>query len=104
MLLPYPPLNYSLGLTPVGTLPYVAATNLGMIGPMFLFVYLGASAADLAAVLAGDIRLERGEIAWGLAGLAAVVAGVALIIRSAARVLQEELAARDPAPHRAGDG
>jgi uncharacterized membrane protein YdjX (TVP38/TMEM64 family) len=104
MLLPYPPLNYTLGLTSVGTLPYLVATNLGMIGPMFLFVYLGASAADLAALLAGEIPLDSAEIAWGLAVLAAVVAGVALIIRSAARVLQEELAARDPAPGRTGNG
>jgi uncharacterized membrane protein YdjX (TVP38/TMEM64 family) len=98
MLLPYPPLNYTLGLTAVGTLPYVAATNLGMIGPMFLFVYLGASAADLATVLAGDVQLDGREIAWGLGGLLAVLIGVALIVRSAARVLREELATLDAVP------
>ena len=93
MLLPYPALNYSLGLTSVGTLPYLLGTNLGMIGPMFLFVYLGASAAGLAAILAGELSLDGSELGLALAGLAAVVIAILLIIRSAARVLREELAA-----------
>lgn len=98
MLLPYPALNYSLGLTSVGMLPYLAGTNLGMIGPMFLFVYLGASAANLAAILAGEVQLGRDELAFALAGVAAVVTVVLLIIRSAARVLKEELAAAGAPP------
>jgi len=98
MLLPYPAMNYSLGLTSVGPGAYLLGTNLGMIGPMFLFVYLGATAADLAAILAGDLQLESGDIAVGVAGLAAVLVAIALIIRSAARVLKEELAAADASP------
>lgn len=93
MLLPYPALNYSLGLTSVGAVPYLLGTNLGMIGPMFLFVYLGASAADVAAIVAGELALGSREVAVGLGGLVAVLVAVALIIRSATRVLKEELAA-----------
>ena len=98
MLLPYQVLNYSLGLTGVGFRAYLLGTNLGMIPPMFLFVYLGSSAADLAAVLEGQVSLERNEVAVAVAGFAAVIGIVALIIRSASRVLREELQAASKSP------
>lgn len=98
MLLPYQVLNYILGLTGVGFRAYLLGTNLGMIPPMFLFVYLGSSAADLAAVLDGRVGLDRGEVAVAVAGFAAVVGVVVLIIRSASRVLREELQAASRPP------
>lgn len=99
MLLPYQVLNYTLGLTGVGFRDYLLGTNLGMLAPMFLFVYLGSSAADLAAVLEGQVALDRGEMVVALAGLAAVIGVVSLIIRAAGRVLREELrAASKPRP------
>lgn len=91
MLLPYQVLNYTLGLTAVGFRDYLLGTNLGMIAPMFLFVYLGSSAADLAAILAGQVSLERGEMLTAAAAVAGVILIAALIIRSAGRVLREEL-------------
>ena len=98
MLLPYQILNYTLGLTGVGFRAYLLGTNLGMIPPMFLFVYLGSSAANLAAVVDGQVSLERNEVAVAVAGLVAVVGVVALIIRSAGRVLREELRAASKPP------
>jgi uncharacterized membrane protein len=65
---------------------------------MFLFVYLGSSAADLAAVLDGRVSLDRSEVVVALAGFAAVIGVVALIIRSASRVLREELQAASKSP------
>jgi uncharacterized membrane protein YdjX (TVP38/TMEM64 family) len=91
MVLPYPPLNYTLGLTAVSLRQYVIGTNLGMILPMFLFVYLGSTASDLAAIARGEVRLDGMEWLLGMAALAAVVVTVALIVRSAGRVLKEEL-------------
>jgi uncharacterized membrane protein YdjX (TVP38/TMEM64 family) len=98
MLLPYQVLNYTLGLTGVGFRAYLLGTNLGMLPPMFLFVYLGSSAADLAAVLDGRVSLDRSEVVVALAGFAAVIGVVALIIRSASRVLREELQAASKSP------
>lgn len=91
MLLPYQVMNYTLGLTGVGFRAYLLGTNLGMIPPMFLFVYLGSSAGDLAAILSGQVHLDRNEMLAGAAALAAVIVIAALIIRSAGRVLREEL-------------
>lgn len=98
MLLPYQVLNYTLGLTGVRFRAYLLGTNLGMVPPMFLFVYLGSSAADLAAVLDGRVSLDRSEVAVALVGFAAVIGVVALIIRSASRVLREELQAASKPP------
>lgn len=91
MVLPYTALNYSLGLTNVSLKDYLLGTNIGMIPPMFLFVYLGTTVSDIAGVMSGEITLQRNEWLIGALALLAVVAVVAFIIRKASTVLREEL-------------
>lgn len=91
MVLPYPALNYSLGLTNVSLKDYLLGTNIGMAPPMFLFVYLGTTVSSIAAIMSGDISLQRDEWATGILALVTVVAVVAVLIRKAAAVLKEEL-------------
>ena len=86
MVLPYPALNYTLGLTNVSLKDYVLGTNTGMVIPFFLFVYLGTTASNIAAIMSGQISLERNEWIAGLLGLVAVIAIVGLIIRKASAV------------------
>lgn len=91
MLLPFPWLNYALGLTSVGTKDYIAGSNLGMILPYFLFVYLGTTVSNVKAIINGQVDLERNELIAGGVVLAVVLLVVALIIRASARVLKTEL-------------
>ena len=92
MLLPFPALNYTLGLTGVRFRDYLAGSNIGMLPPYFLFVYLGTTVSNVASILDGSISLERGEIVAGTMALAAILLIVALIVRTAARTLKSELA------------
>jgi uncharacterized membrane protein YdjX (TVP38/TMEM64 family) len=96
MVLPYPALNYSLGLTSVSLRDYVLASSIGAAPPFFLFVYLGTTVSDVAAIITGDVTLEGKELLFGTIALIAVVCIVLLIVRVAGRILKEELiAARD---------
>ena len=95
MIVPYPLLNYALGLTSVRFRDYLLGTNLGMALPMLLMVFLGTTASDVTAILRGDVQLGRTE--WILAGVVFVlVVGLILAtIRIAGRTLQEELRAAE---------
>jgi uncharacterized membrane protein YdjX (TVP38/TMEM64 family) len=93
MVLPYPALNYSLGLTNVSMKDYILATNIGGVPPFFLFVYLGTTVSNIAAIINGDVRLEGNEMLLGLTALLVVVGLVLLIVRIAGRTLKEELLA-----------
>jgi uncharacterized membrane protein YdjX (TVP38/TMEM64 family) len=92
MLFPFPALNYTLGLTAVRFRDFMAGTNIGMVPVYFLFVYLGTTASDLAALLEGEISLGRDEWVAGALGLITVLLTVAIIIRIGARALRAELA------------
>jgi len=93
MLLPYPPLNYSLGLTNVSFRDYLFATNIGSVPTFFLFVYLGTTVSNIAAIVNGDISLEGTELVIAVLALAAVAGLVLLIVRVAGGILKEELIA-----------
>ena len=93
MVLPYPVLNYTLGVTGVRFRDYFAGTNIGMLPPFFLFVYLGTTVGSVAAIVNGSVTLERDELWIGAAALVIVLVLVGLIIRGAARVLREEMTA-----------
>lgn len=93
MLLPYPPLNYSLGLTSVSFKDYALATNIGSAPAFFLFVYLGTTVSNIAAIVNGEISLEGTELAVAALALSVVVGLVLLIVRIAGRILKEELLA-----------
>jgi uncharacterized membrane protein YdjX (TVP38/TMEM64 family) len=90
-VLPYPATNYSLGLTDVSLRDFILGTNIGMIPPIILFVYLGTTVSDIAAIVSGEVSLDRNEWVFGLLGLAAVIAIIAFIMHKAGVVLREEL-------------
>jgi len=95
MVLPYPALNYSLGLTGVRLRDYVLGTNIGMVPPIFLMVYLGTTVSNVAAIMSGDVTLEGREMMIAIAALLVVLAVIAAIVRVAAKVLKEELVAAE---------
>lgn len=91
MLLPFPALNYTLGLTAVKFRDYLAGSNIGMLPPYFLFVYLGTTVSNVTAFFNGRVSLDRKEIIVGALALAAILLTVAFIVRAAARTLKSEL-------------
>jgi uncharacterized membrane protein YdjX (TVP38/TMEM64 family) len=84
IVLPFNVLNYAFGLTRVTPATYVAATALGMLPAVLLYVYLGTLADDFGAILAGDVR-PAGSAYWIAAVAIAAVAAVIWIVQRAAR-------------------
>lgn len=91
MVIPYQLLNYSLGLTQVSFRNAVLGTALGSIPPVFLFVYLGTTVSNIAAIMSGDVKLEGQELIIGAVVLGIVVGIIGLIVRVASKTLKEEL-------------
>jgi len=86
-LFPFAIQNYAYGITRVKFREYAVATFLGMAPGTFLFVYIGAAAAEaVKAGLAGRTRTPA-EWAFYAVGLAATVAAVALVGRMARKAL-----------------
>jgi len=84
---PFTLLNYLLGLTAVGTGSYVLANLLGMLPGTFLYVYVGAAARD---ALAGQpASTDFYEQVLKYVGLAATLAIVAVVTRTARKALRE---------------
>ena len=90
-LLPFPWLNYALGLTSVSLRDYVAATNIGMLLPYFIFVYLGTTFASLSALLGGEIEIPREQVMAGVAVGIVALTLVAVVLRVSMRTLNQEL-------------
>jgi uncharacterized membrane protein YdjX (TVP38/TMEM64 family) len=90
IVLPFNVLNYAFGLTRVRSATYVAATALGMLPAVLLYVYLGTLADDFGAILAGDVRPASGT--WWIAAVAivAIAAVVWIVQRAARRALQQK--------------
>ena len=84
IVLPFNVLNYAFGLTRVTAATYVAATALGMLPAVLLYVYLGTLADDFGAILAGDVR-PAGSAYWIAAVAIAAIAAVIWIVQRAAR-------------------
>lgn len=89
---PFTLLNYSLGLTRARFGAYFAATALGMVPGIFLYVYLGSLVTDAAQLASGD-RPDTGIAGQILlyAGLAATLAVTVVITRLARRRLASTL-------------
>ncbi|MEJ7758127.1 MAG: TVP38/TMEM64 family protein [Gemmatimonadaceae bacterium] len=87
-LLPFNALNYALGISKVGFLPYFLG-SVGMIPGTLLYVYYGKLAGDLTALGGRDV--ERGpEYYLVLAlGLLATVAVAVIAARAGKRALGE---------------
>lgn len=101
-LFPFNALNYFLPLTAVRFRDYALATWIGMLPATVLYVYIGAAAGDLRALLTGNV--ETGPAGkWLLfGGLLATVALTVAIARAARRALDRHLQTEtDPQESRA---
>lgn len=88
---PFSLINYGLGLTRVTLPEYVAATFLGILPGVFLFVYVGTTLDGLGQLASGADAGAAGQVLkW--VGLLATVAVTAVITRTARRALDAELA------------
>lgn len=89
IVLPFNVLNYAFGLTRVTATTYVAATALGMLPAVLLYVYLGTLADDFGAILAGEVRPAGGAYWIAAIALLAIVAVVWIVQRTAKRALRQ---------------
>jgi uncharacterized membrane protein YdjX (TVP38/TMEM64 family) len=90
IVLPFNVLNYAFGLTRVTSTTYVAATALGMLPAVLLYVYLGTLADDFGAVLAGDVRPASSTYWIAAVAIVAIAAVVWIVQRAARRALQQK--------------
>ncbi len=89
IVLPFNVLNFAFGLTRVTHATYVAATALGMLPPVLLYVYLGTLADDFGAILAGDVRPSGGAFWIAAVAIVAIVAMIWIVQRATRRALQQ---------------
>ncbi|HEY2291371.1 MAG TPA: TVP38/TMEM64 family protein [Thermoanaerobaculia bacterium] len=94
-IFPFNLLNYSLGLTKVGFLPYFLA-SIAMLPGTLLYVYYGKAAGSLAA-LAGGAQ-TKGTGSWVLlgVGLIATIVVTTFVTRLAGKALRQEIEAAPP--------
>jgi uncharacterized membrane protein YdjX (TVP38/TMEM64 family) len=87
-LFPFNLLNYAFGLSSVPFRTYLLASWIGMLPGTIMYIYLGAGAQNVAALLSGELRRTRGQQVWFAVGLAATAAVTTLITRRASRALR----------------
>lgn len=92
-LIPYNALNYALSLTGVGLRDFVLGSWIGMLPGTLLYVWLGAGARSLAAVVSGTYERPAAWLLLFGAGLVATAVAVAIVTRAARRAL---VAGADP--------
>ena len=90
IVLPFNVLNYAFGLTRVRPATYVAATALGMLPAVLLYVYLGTLADDFSAVLSGEVRPASGAYWIAAIAIVAIAAVIWIVQRAAKRVLRHK--------------
>ncbi len=91
LLIPYNVLNVMFGLTRIRLVTLVAATALGMVPAVALYVYLGSAARDVTDIIGGQVDTGRAGTVLFVVGLAAVAVATWLIHRTATRALKREL-------------
>ena len=91
LLLPFPALNYSHGLTDVRLRDYVAGTMIGMVPAILLFVYLGTLASDVADIMSGEVTLQGGQLLAVTLGGTVILLLVVVIVIAARKALQGEI-------------
>lgn len=90
-LFPFNVLNYAFGLTRVSLRDYFFASWLGMIPGMFMYVYFGSLAGDLASLGVGNNGRSPSEwILYGV-GLLATLAVTVFITRLAREALAKRI-------------
>ena len=82
-IFPYNLQNYAFGLTRVSFWKYAAATALGMIPGVLMYVYLGTVARSLARIAAGKVQQTTMQQVFFWGGLAVTVGVVVYVTRVA---------------------
>jgi len=85
---PFNLLNYALGLTRVSLRDYVLASWLGMLPGTVMYVYLGTGLSSLAVAATGQTQTDPDRYALLALGLAATIALVVLVTRTARAALR----------------
>ena len=90
-ILPYNLLNYSFGLTSVSLRDYILGSAVGMLPGIFMFVFIGTTATDIAAIMSGELELGDYDL-WIVGfGILAVAIAVTVIARVAKKALNEQM-------------
>ena len=98
LLIPYNVLNYAYGLTRVRLGTYMAATVVGMLPIIAMYVYMGTLARDIGQILDGGHTGAAPRWWLGLVALAAIIAVTVVIHRAASRTLAEQMDEQTDAP------
>lgn len=88
---PFNLINYGLSLTAVRFRDYALASWIGMLPVTVLYVYIGTAASDLGQIIGGDVETGLAGRAALFAGLAATAVLIAFITRKATRILGQHL-------------
>ena len=91
LVIPFNLLNYAYGASSVKATTHLAATAIGMLPAIALFVYVGTLARDLGQILSGDAA--GSELGYWIfaAGTAAIIVLTWVIHRTATRSLEKHL-------------
>ena len=89
IVLPFNLLNFAFGLTRIRATTYVAATALGMLPAVALYVYLGTLADDFGQILEGELRPSAGAYWIGAGALFAIALVIWIVHRTAKRALSQ---------------
>ena len=91
LIIPFNVLNYAYGVTSVTTRTHLAATAIGMLPAVALYVYLGTLAHDLGQILSGEAPPSELGYWLAVAGIVAIVVLPWAIHRAASRSLARHL-------------
>lgn len=91
LVMPFNLLNYAYSITAVGAGVHFAATAVGMVLPVALYVYLGTVANDIGQILSGDAAPDDLGYLVAAAGIAAIALLSWIMHRAASRALQRHL-------------
>jgi uncharacterized membrane protein YdjX (TVP38/TMEM64 family) len=99
---PYNLLNYALALTRVSFRDYALASWLGMLPGTLMYVYIGSTVGELAALFTKRERTAA-EIIFFFVGLAVTVVATVYVTRLAKRALDRAIAEAGRSPEPAGE-
>lgn len=91
LVIPFNVLNYLYGATSVRAATHFAATAVGMLPAIALYVYLGTLTRDLTEIVSGDAAPGGVTIGVAVVGAAGLVLTLGLIHRIATRTLQDQM-------------
>jgi len=78
-VIPFNLLNYALGLTQIGVIPYMLASWIGMLPATVVYVYIGSLVPNIGAIVSGNYDKGIGPIILFVVGLIATIAALVII-------------------------